>query len=119
MINLHEAWGELVQELTELSAPEGFDVAEWMTFVHQRQEILDSIAQLEAKGAIPHPSLLAEDTLGELEIQCHEVAKGIEALRVQREEVGNQIRTSNNSKIRVHRSILRETPFRGSVDVTA
>ena len=119
MSNLHEVWGELVQELTDLSAPESFDVVEWMTFVHQRQQILDSIAQLEANGAIPHPSLLAENTLGELEIQCNEVARGIEAFRLQREEVGTQIRTSNQSKIRIQRSILRDTPFRGSVDVTA
>ena len=119
MSNLHEAWGELVNQLTELSTPEGFDVEEWMAFVHQRQEILDSIAQLEAKGAIPHSRLVAKDTLAELELQCSEVAKGIEGLSTKRAEVGNQIRTSNQSKIKIQRSILRETPIRTSISVTA
>ena len=119
MSNLHAAWGELVEKLTGLSAPQGFDVDEWATFVQQRQEILDSIAVLEAKGAVPHLSLVAEDTFEELQIQCREVVKGIEGLRARREEVGNQIRISNQSKIRIQQSILRETPFRGSVSVTA
>ena len=119
MSNLHEAWGELVNQLTELSTPEGFDVEEWMAFVHQRQEILDSIAQLEAKGAIPHSRSVAEDTLEELEVQCSEVAKGIEGLRTQREDVEKKIRTSNQSKIKLQQSILRETPVRTSISVTA
>jgi len=119
MSNLHEAWGELVNELTELCAPQSSDVDAWMTFVNERQEILDAIADLEAKGAIPHTNLVAEGVLDELEGQCADVAKGIEGLRSQRDNVGNQIQTSNQSKMKLQRSILRETPVRTSISVTA